>query len=268
MPKVKLTAALRKEYERLFESCVIRPSRLKEVDATADRLVANRSRYEAVGQSTGVPWAVVAVVHNMEASLTFTSHLHNGDPLTGRTIQVPKGRPQSGQPPFTWEVSAADALGMKGLGADTDWTVPGTLFVLEGYNGWGYRRFHPEVLSPYLWSASEHYTSGKYVADGTFSETAVSKQTGAAVLMRRLAERGALEFPDQPRPEPDEPLLVAFSKRLSADPARVEQAKQLQRWLNTHPGIFVLVDGVPGRRTSDAFRAVTGTLLPADPLAA
>jgi lysozyme family protein len=267
MAKVTLTPALRNDYERLFESCVIRPSRLAEVDAAADRLVANRARYERVSASSGVPWPVVAVIHNMEASLRFTSHLHNGDPLTARTIQVPKGRPL-GQPPFTWEVSAADALGMKALGGDTEWTVAGTLFVLEGYNGWGYRRFHPEVLTPYLWSGSAHYTSGKYVADGTFSESAVSKQTGAAVLMRRLAERGTIEFADQPRPQRDELLLVTFSKRASSDPATLEQAKQLQRWLNTHTGIFVLVDGAPGRRTSDAFRAVTGAFLPGDPKAA
>jgi hypothetical protein len=60
-------------------------------------------------------------------------------------------------------------------------------------------------------------------------------------------------------------LLVTFSTRRHADPVKLEQAKQLQRWLNTHAGIFVLVDGVPGRRTSDAFRAVTGAFLPGDP---
>jgi lysozyme family protein len=267
MAKVTLTPALRRDYEQLFESCAIRPGRLKEVDATADRLVENRTRYEQVAAACGVPWPVVAVIHNMEASLKFTCHLHNGDPLTARTIQVPKGRPL-GQPPFTWEASAEDALGMHALNGDTEWTVAGTLFVLEGYNGWGYRRFHPDVLTPYLWSGSEHYTSGKYVADGTFSQTAVSRQTGAAVLLRRLAERGTIEFEDEPRPEGGEPLLVGFSRKASADPAIVEQARQLQRWLNTHVGIFVLVDGVPGRRTSDAFRAVTGAFLPGDPRAA
>ena len=268
MPTVPFSPALRKEYARLFESCVIRPTRLAEVDAVAKRLVDNRTRYEQVSTSCGVPWPVVAVIHNMEASLNFKSHLHNGDPLTARTVQVPKGCPKIGQPPFTWEFSAADALGMKKLNADTDWTVAGTLYVLEGYNGWGYRLFHPHVLTPYLWSGSDHYTSGKYVSDGTFSDTAVSKQTGAAVLLRRLAERGDIEFEDQPAPVDDEPLLVAFSKKLNPDPVKAEQARELQRWLNTHPGVFVLVDGVPGRRTSNAFRVVTGAFLPGDPMAA
>ena len=96
----------------------------------------------------------------------------------------------------------------------------------------------------------------------------MSKQTGAAVLLRRLAERGDIEFEDQPAPAEDEPLLVAFSKKLDPDPVKAEQARDLQRWLNTHAGVFVLVDGVPGRRTSNAFRTVTGAFLPGDPMAA
>jgi hypothetical protein len=50
-----------------------------------------------------------------------------------------------------------------------------------------------------------------------------------------------------------------------ADPALVAQAEALQRWLNGFPGIFIKVDGVPGERTSDAYRQATGTYLPGDP---
>ena len=46
------------------------------------------------------------------------------------------------------------------------------LFRLEAYNGSGYRDKHPDVKTPYLWSFSNHYTRGKYVADGTVSGTA------------------------------------------------------------------------------------------------
>ena len=62
-------------------------------------------------------------------------------------------------------------------------------------NGFGYRRFHSGVLSPYLWSYSNHYTSGKYVADGTFDPDAVSKQCGSAVILRRMAETGLTRLP-------------------------------------------------------------------------
>ena len=45
-----------------------------------------------------------------------------------------------------------------------------TLYELERYNGFGYRDRRPQVLSPYLWSFSNHYSRGKYVADGRFSD--------------------------------------------------------------------------------------------------
>ena len=58
------------------------------------------------------------------------------------------------------------------------------LFPWEKYNGMGYRPFG--VPSPYLWSFSSIYTSGKYVADGRFDPTVVSKQSGAAVMLKAL----------------------------------------------------------------------------------
>lgn len=266
MASISLTPALREEYERLFNSCAIRPQRSQAVEAIIAKLLKNLPRYQRVERSAGVPWFFVAVVHNMEAGQRFTGHLHNGDPLSARTVQVPAGRPRTGNPPFTWEESAADALALKKLNAATDWSLAGTLFQIERYNGWGYRLHHQHVLSPYLWSFSNHYTSGKYVADGTWSDTAVSKQCGAAVLLRRMAESGVFDFPDQPQPKPDsKPLVVRYSMKRPADAATASRAEDLQRWLNTFPGIFVKVDGAPGKRTSDAYLKVTGTFLPGDP---
>ncbi|MCH4565132.1 hypothetical protein MKP05_18705 [Halomonas sp. EGI 63088] len=269
---ITLNAGLRREYERLFESCRIRPERMAQVERTIDKLIQHRSRYEAVAARRGVPWCFVALVHNMESGGNFNCHLHNGDPLTARTVQVPAGRPTQGSPPFTWEESAADAMALKRLGERTDWSLAGTLFQLEKYNGWGYRRHHPEVLSPYLWSFSEHYERGKYVADGRWSDTAVSRQCGAAVVLRRMAEKGLVDFTDQPRvtlyaatdaePAEPEPLVSRHSTRRAADAKRAEN---LQRWLNTFPGIFLRVDGIPGDNTSEAYRIVTGAYLPGDP---
>ena len=267
MPPVTLTPALRQEYERLFNAMDIVPARQGTVDRLCDGIVADRARYAAVERSSGVPWPFVAVVHNMEADRRFDRHLHNGDPLTARTRQVPAGRPKSGAPPFTWEVSCADALACRSLSGANDWSLGGMLYQLEGYNGWGYRRFHPHVLSPYLWSFSSHYDRGKYVADGRWSDDARSAQCGAAVLLRRLAERGAIHLADQPAPPPPaaaEPM-VRYSAARPKDAAAAARAEDLQRWLNTFPGIFVKVDGAPGQRTSDAYRRVTGHLLPGDP---
>jgi lysozyme family protein len=265
MPNVSLTPALRAEYEQLFNSCVIRPERTSEVSSILKQIDANRARYDAVESSLGIPWSFTAVIHNMESGLSFKGHLHNGDSLNARTVNVPANRPPTGNPPFTWEVSAADALTMKKLSAATDWSLAGTLYQIERYNGWGYRLHHPHVLSPYLWSFSTHYSSGKYISDGTWSETAKSAQCGAAVLLRRMAELQGIEFADQPASAVSEPLVVPYSMKKSQDPAVVAQAEALQRWLNTFPGVFTKIDGVPGKGTSDAFHAVTGRFLPGDP---
>ncbi len=253
---IKLTQRLRKEYERLYYRCEIRPERFAEIDRLVDGLLANQTRYEAVAETVATPWYFIAAIHNMESSQRFDRHLHNGDPLTRRTIHVPAGRPRRGRPPFTWEESAIDALRMHGLHRIDEWSLARILYELERYNGWGYRKYHPHVKSPYLWAGSTHYSSGKYVADGTWSDTAVSRQAGAAVLIRRLQERGAISLPDAPITEA--PLLYYANSPI---PYGVE----LQRFLNDLPGITLRVDGWPGRRTSDAMQRVFGFRLKGDP---
>lgn len=165
MAKLQLTNDLRGEYRRLFDTCTVGSSHQAEIDAAVTRAIANKARYQGVSASSGVPWTLIAVLHVLECGQSFTRHLHNGDPLGAKTVHVPKGRP-SGPGPWTWEESAMDALAIEGWTRWTDWSVVGTLYKLECYNGTGYRLYHPSVLSPYLWSYSNHYTSGKYKADG------------------------------------------------------------------------------------------------------
>lgn len=187
--------ALRPEYKRLWDTMEIRPDRADEVSWAVGRIKRNRERYESLGL---LPWEMVGVIHLMEAGLAFGCHIHNGDPLFrlegGKplmlpTVQVPKGR----GPFHSWEASAADAISMKTesipasvLMAILDREIPAWLWFLENYNGMGYRKYHPETLSPYLFSFTNHYTAGKYVADGKWSATAVSKQCGAAGVLKGL----------------------------------------------------------------------------------
>lgn len=255
MAKVQFTDGLRSEYQALFDACQVKPAKAQEVEKLVSRLLVSKPRYAGVGDPLGIPWQVLAVIHNMECSQNFAQHLHNGDPLHARTRHVPKGRPVDGEPPFTWEESAADALAGRGLPQWEDWSIPGILYCLEGYNGWGYRRYHPEVKSPYLWSASNQYVSGKYVADGTWSDSAVSAQCGAATLLRRIAEK-------------DE-LAVDFAKKAALftyAPKRVTPGGvELQRFLNRFPGIFLKEDGKLGAMTSNACRQIFGHYLAGDP---
>src|SRR5688572_14486975 len=122
--------ALRPEYEDLFGSMEVRPNRVATADKIVDRIVEHRNVYEAIMDAVGMPWQIIGVLHNMESSLNFKAHLHNGDPLTARTVQVPRGRPKTGNPPFTFQESAIDALMLKKLNEITDWGVGSTLFQL------------------------------------------------------------------------------------------------------------------------------------------
>lgn len=261
MAKVELTQELRIEYRLLFHTCQIREEKFQAVDEIISSIERNRDRYRSVGQSLGIPWYMIAVIHNMESSMNFQRHLHNGDPLDARTVHVPKGRPASGSPPFTWEESAADALQYQKLHTWNDWSLSGLLYKLEEYNGWGYRLYHSHVLSPYLWSFSYHYRNGKYTGDGRWSESAISRQAGAAVLLRRMAEREAFIQSD---PEAvaafkaEAPLQYSMS-------AKSLYAERLQVFLNSLPGVDIRPDGYPGQRTSDAFKLVFGDYLRGDP---
>ncbi len=256
MAKVNFTQSLQEEYEELYLTCEVKADRFDDIDPIVDGVLENQERYEAVASEVGAPWFFIAAIHNMEASRRFNRHLHNGDRLTARTVHVPSGRPVEGDPPFSWEESAQDALNMHGINKVEEWSLPRILYELEKYNGWGYRLYHAHVKSPYLWSFSNHYTSGKYVADGTWSDTAVSRQCGAAVIIRRLEERGEIgplvgEMPEGP--------LLHYADEVIA------YGEDLQRFLNTFNGISLRVDGWPGERTSNAVKRVFGFHLNGDP---
>lgn len=171
------------DYTRLLSKFSV--TRGTEIKRTAARLLGFASRYKEIEKLTGIPWYFIAVIHYRESNCNFDTHLHNGDPLTKKTTHVPKGRP-IGKPPFTWEVSALDALKMKDLHLNTDWSWERMCYELERYNGFGYRLYHPTVLSPYLWSGTDHYTVGKYVADGTWDEEEKDVQLGCVALLKEL----------------------------------------------------------------------------------
>jgi len=188
---LKLTPALAREYSDLFNRCEIAANKMAQVEEVVQRILHFQSRYAPIAAQSTVPWYVIAVIHNMECGLDFTKHLHNGDSLKRRTMNVPAGRPKTGQPPFTFEVSALDALEYDKFSNWRDWSIGGICYKLEGYNGWGYRAHN--INSPYLWSYSNLYTRGKYVEDNQWSDTAVSRQCGAAVILRRMSDHGAID---------------------------------------------------------------------------
>ena len=192
-------------------------TRSTEINAQAAKIAAKRSRYEAVSKATGVPWDVIGVIHYRESSGDFAGVLHNGQKIIGtgkKTTIVPKGRG-----PFTsWEEAAYDALVdcAPWAGRNKDWSVGGTLDLLERYNGLGYR--NKGLPSPYLWAGTDQYVKGKYVADGKYDPNHVDKQLGVAPILMRLRdmqEAGSVKPTPSPKPIPvedAEPIHTAPAK--------------------------------------------------------
>lgn len=180
-------------------------TRSSQINAQAAKIEANRSRYEAVSAKTGVPWDVIGVIHYRESSGSFSGVLHNGQKIIGtgkKTTIVPKGR----GPFSTWEDAAVDALMNchPYAGKNKDWSIAGTLDILERYNGLGYRR--KGRPSPYLWAGTDQYVKGKYVADGKYDPNHVDKQLGVAPILMKIRERKATAPVPVPKPSP-EPAL-------------------------------------------------------------
>jgi len=189
-PSSRVPNKLKEDYERLFASCNIRPDKLAKVNWHISEMEKNRDKYISIGDELGIPWWFIGAIHAMEAGYRLDSHLHNGDPLSDRTKRVPAGRPLDSDPPFSWDDSARDALIYMNFDQWNDWSVAGSLYKWERYNGFGYRKYHPEVLSPYLWSYTNHYSKGKYVTDGSFNSEAISRQCGTATVLRVLINTG------------------------------------------------------------------------------
>jgi len=162
--------------------------------AVAKRLVGleGRARYGSVAARTGVPWPVIAVIHERECSQDWAGSLAQGDPWDKISVHVPAGRG-----PFkSWEEAAVDALVHCAPYAarNKDWSIGSTLTLLEQYNGLGYAaRGKP---SPYVWSGTDQYQSGKFVRDGVYDADAVDSQLGCAgLLLAMVALDPSIEFP-------------------------------------------------------------------------
>jgi lysozyme family protein len=194
---------------------------MREFVLAARRLVAAKTRYQAVSARTNVPWFVIAVIHERECSQSWSGSLAQGDPWNKVSVHVPAGRG-----PFqTWEDAAVDALVNCPPHAArwTDWSVGGALSLLEQYNGLGYA--NRGVPSPYIWAGTDQYRSGKYVRDGIYDPAAVDRQLGCAgLLMAMMQLDPSISFgmpqpvskdrapPGPPPGDPPQPSITAPSK--------------------------------------------------------
>ena len=161
----------------------INESAISELDHVAMRLVSSKDRYLNVEEKTKVPWFVIAVIHEREASQSWTANLAQGDPFNRRSTHVPRG-----EGPFSsWEEAAIHALVHDDhLDRWGDWSIGGLLTALEKFNGLGY--YNRKKPSPYIWAKTNQYNSGKYTSDGHYDPNAVDHQNGCAGLLARMQD--------------------------------------------------------------------------------
>ena len=174
--------ALKAANLKRWQACQVTQNLIPMLDGVAHRLIGAKSRYVTVANITNVPWPIIAVIHQRESSQSWAASLAQGDPWSQVSVHVPRGRG-----PFqSWEAAAEDALMNCAPYASRweDWSIGGSLTLLEEYNGLGYAA--RGVPSPYVWASTNQYVRGKYIADGHYDPNAIDHQLGCAGLLMRM----------------------------------------------------------------------------------
>lgn len=171
--------------QKRWDICKVTPSRLNEVNATAMKLCGKyaKDQYLELEKATGVPWYIIAVIHEREGDQNFNTSLAQGDPWRVVSRHVPRGRG-----PFkSFFDAGVDSLVRCPPYASRwrDWTPGGALTLLEEYNGLGYEIYHNES-SPYNWGATNQEMWGKYTSDGSYSSHAWDTQLGCAAMLKQM----------------------------------------------------------------------------------
>ncbi len=232
-------------YANLFTRMTVSEAQLRVAENVVDGIIKGEDQYRQIEAMTGVPWWWIGITHHMESNCDFSTHLHNGDPLTARTVKKPAGRPANGEPPFSWITSAIDALDLKGLRDVRDWTISRALYEWERYNGFG--NFARGVNSAYIWSFSSLAQRGKFIADGVWDASVMSEQVGTAPLLLVMLRRG---YCTPPLLMTDPP---AADQRPEAMPTMLTREEPA-----TTPLIMTVIDWVLGGTRLQGYKTLIG----------
>lgn len=153
------------------------------VSAAVKKIRAGQAEYARVADATGLDWRLVGALHYRESGCRFGCRIQDGRRLAPKT---------------DWTQQASSFL--RKWMHDSRRTGADALLFAEAYNGFGYRR--RGIKSPYVWSGTSYYVSGKFVRDGVFDKDAVDAQLGIYVLLKALKEQagnggGAKEGKDE-----------------------------------------------------------------------
>lgn len=179
-----ILVALKAANQQRSQNMQIHAGLIASLDSVARRLVAPaaKQRYQGISATTQVPWFVIAVIHEREASQRFNANIAQGDPFDRVSVHEPAGR----GPFASFEDAAVDALTNCAPFAARwgDWSLGGALTLLEQYNGLGYARRN--LPSPYNWASTDQYIKGKFTSDHHFDPDVVDTQLGCAAMLARM----------------------------------------------------------------------------------
>lgn len=178
---------IKDELQKLWDTCELDTDKVPVVKHYAQYVLDNKAQFTEAYKQTGVPAMLIGCLQVREAdSLTnlMDYGLFNGQPWARRTTIVPKG-----QGPFSsWLEAAIAALKYDGLDKVQDWDITKILFYAEKFNGFGYRLYHPQDRSPYVWSCTnQNDGTGYYNSDGSYNAGAASENyPGIAAIIKYL----------------------------------------------------------------------------------
>jgi len=177
-----------------WDNMKLDPDRQATLEERANVLVKAKPRFQQVYAKlekagyTDPQWWFIAVCAEREAygpPRCYTCQLAQGDPLGHKSTHVPIDRgPFLG--PDAFDRGCLDALIDCPPHAAVwhDWTAGGAATIWEEYNGLGYAG--RGVPSAYVWSGSNAYVSGKYVADHLYRANVKDVQEGCMPLVKAM----------------------------------------------------------------------------------
>lgn len=200
-----VTDSLKVKNAERWSSMHVKASLLPHFHATATKLLApeNKSRYQGVTDRlseftklgkgiVATPWWFIAIVSEREygGPPNWGKQLGQGDPLDQKSKHEPTGmgpyliHPGDSTPGHdAWTRCCVDVLINSAPFAAkwSDWSAGGVMTLFEEYNGLGYAM--RGIPSPYVWSGTDQYNAGKFVADHVFDPRRVDVQEGCAPIL-------------------------------------------------------------------------------------
>lgn len=218
------------------------------IGLAATRALRNKTRYVAVTQKTGVPAALIAALHYRESNYDFATGLGQGDPIDKVSTHVPAGHGPFG----SWEEAAIFYLHFDRMDENSQpWSMPYCCWKLEAWNGFG-PRAHGRA-SGYLWSGTNQYDGGKYVADSVWDPSHWDQQLGAVPIIKEIMSLD----PSMAFGGPGGAVLpINVPPAVTLPPISVggDKTKSVQQTLNKLGYGPLVLDGSYGRRTRGAVR--------------